>query len=387
MESGRILLRAFVRQHSSGGNLSDTDGLPYDMWMDQVFLEHLITVLDSARDLNVEWESVTSSDVQDISQRLSAASGLDIDTVSKIVDDVVFVFSIPDVDAYPGIYVEDLGERSFVHSASVDSEVVTIPYLVHVGDWLACVTTISDYGFEGCTRLKHIDVPEGLDTIEACAFKGCTSLESIDIPSTVTDIRPYAFKGCKALLSINVHPDNPKYRSVNGVVFRKDDDSLYICPEGIDGDYHVPDGMKSIANSGFEGCSGVTSISIPASVSSIVSYAFDGCTRLSSICVDDDNRTFSSSGGVLFSKDGSKLIRCPQGLSGSYVVPNDVVCIEYAAFAGCSSLESITVPDGVTTLGLHAFEGCTGLRHVVLPKGTRYAFAPGVAVEYLQDAD
>ena len=40
--------------------------------------------------------------------------------------------------------------------------------------------------------VKHVTIPEGVETIEWCAFKKCLDLESITIPSSVTSIDQYA---------------------------------------------------------------------------------------------------------------------------------------------------------------------------------------------------
>ena len=72
----------------------------------------------------------------------------------------------------------------------------------------------------------------------------------------------------------------------------------------------------------FDGCSGLTSITIPNSVTTIGGYAFYGCTGLTSV-----------------------------------IIPNSVTTIEHYAFSGCSGLPSITIPNSVTTIGDNAFNG------------------------------
>ena len=76
--------------------------------------------------------------------------------------------------------------------------------------------------------------------------------------------------------------------------------------------------------------------------------------------------------------------RIEPGSKGSYAVitgaatPTDLVIpsqvegipvreIGRGAFAGCTTLKTLTVEQGVRTVGMNAFEGCTGLEEVVLP--------------------
>lgn len=53
--------------------------------------------------------------------------------------------------------------------------------------------------FEGCTNLKKLYLPEGVQVIWDNAFKGCTSLEEIHLPSSLRYIGEHAFDGCENL--------------------------------------------------------------------------------------------------------------------------------------------------------------------------------------------
>ena len=76
--------------------------------------------------------------------------------------------------------------------------------------------------------------------------------------------------------------------------------------------------------------------------------------------------------------------RIEPGSNGSWAVitgaatPTDLVIpaqvegipvreIGRSAFAGCTTLKTLTVEQGVRTVGISAFEGCAGLEEVVLP--------------------
>ncbi len=98
-----------------------------------------------------------------------------------------------------------------------------------------------------------------------------------------------------------------------------------------------------------------------------------------SITVDDENTVFTSHGGILYSKDLTKLISCPSGSTlkvlsptgknstSSACLPETLNTISENAFWGCTSIKSITLPEKVTTLEGNAFAGCTNLRELYLP--------------------
>jgi len=97
-------------------------------------------------------------------------------------------------------------------------------------------------------------------------------------------------------------------------------------------------------------CVTLTGITIPDSVTSIgndTGYdAFYGCTSLTAINVNSGNTMYSSDQGVLFNKDKTTLIKCPQGKAGAYAIPNSVTSIRWGAFLRCTSLTSVTFATG-----------------------------------------
>lgn len=68
--------------------------------------------------------------------------------------------------------------------------------------------------------------------------------------------------------------------------------------------------------------------------------------------------------GVLFSKDMTKIIKCPPQKTGPYIVPDGVNEIMNFAFHDCENITSLVLPDSVTTLGTACFQYCTGLKSI-----------------------
>ncbi len=194
---------------------------------------------------------------------------------------------------------------------------------------------------------------------------GCDeSAVSVSIPSTIVDlpvtkISEWAISNCKSLTSIT-----------------------------------IPNSMTNIGYNAFRECSSLTSITIPNSVMNIgnVEYgAFSGCEKLTEINVDSENQYYKSIDGVLFSKDGTKLIDYPAGKeSTSYeipygvtticgfafdrcknlnyiTIPNSMNSIGYSTFSNCSNLKSINIPDSIIEIGGFAFDGCSNLTNITIP--------------------
>ena len=72
-------------------------------------------------------------------------------------------------------------------------------------------------------------------------------------------------------MSFTVGDSNANYKSVNGMLLSKDGTSLI---SGVNGDVTIPDGVTSIGDNAFLGCSSLTSVTIPNSVTSIGFWAF-----------------------------------------------------------------------------------------------------------------
>ncbi|MBR2589336.1 MAG: leucine-rich repeat protein [Clostridia bacterium] len=85
--------------------------------------------------------------------------------------------------------------------------------------------------------------------------------------------------------------------------------------------------------------------------------------QLEEIVVDENNTTYSSSNGTLYSADGKKLILHPQHSSDNSIL-STVTSFETKAFSDSTEISSITVPSGVTKIPDRCFEGCTALASI-----------------------
>ena len=99
----------------------------------------------------------------------------------------------------------------------------------------------------------------------------------------------------------------------------------------------------------------VTYQGITYDVTTIGDWAFAGCSSLTSVTISN---SVTSIGGYAFYGCSSLT---------SVTIPNSVTSIGGYAFSYCSSLTSVTIPNSVTSIGDGAFADCSSLTSVTIP--------------------
>ena len=128
----------------------------------------------------------------------------------------------------------------------------------------------------------------------------------------------------------------------------------------------IPDDVTSIESIGWGACRSVSSITIPDSVSTIEIGVFNSYPGLENFYVSEHNLAYAIVDGVLYNKELTELIRCPQK-KASVNIPLSVTSIVDNAFMFCVNLTSIEIPDGVICICKNAFNSCTSLTSITIP--------------------
>ena len=174
--------------------------------------------------------------------------------------------------------VTSIGNYAFASCSSLTS--VTIPN---------SVTSIGDQAFSSCSSLTSVTIPNSVTSIGKWAFDDCSSLTSVTIGNSVTSIGKKAFYGCSCLTSVTIgnsvtsigeeaFGDTGIYNNNsnwdNGVLYI-DNCLIKAKSDVVKGSYTIKKGTRIIGSSAFDGCSSLTSVTIPNSVTSIGEEAFD----------------------------------------------------------------------------------------------------------------
>jgi len=227
---------------------------------------------------------------------------------------------------------------------------------------------IEQYAFAYTGDLKEIVIPNSVEEMQSYAFYR-SGIEKVTFEqgTKLTEIAAHAFAS-SGLLSVTV-PD-----SVNYV----DDNAFRDCLSLQTVTFGAAENLQVHANAFYN--TAISSLYIPANMEYVGEYAFIGLTNLEEYVVADDNPRYTSINGVLYDKDGKKLIAFPAGKTGAFEVPRTVETIGFGAFEN-TKIESVSFEDGINllTLGYRAFYNAKNLTSVSIPASVvsidYYAFA------------
>ncbi len=239
---------------------------------------------------------------------------------------------------------------------------------------------IEQYAFANCEKLKNIRLPDSLEKLGMGAFEK-SGLTSVSFGRGLAEIPKNAFYRTK--LTSLILPDN--LAKVGYYAFAE-----------ISSLKSVTFGTKTelmLMGNAFSGCN-IEKVNIPNNVIYIGEFCFTDNSNLKSYTVGSANKYYTSSNGILYNKDKSKLIAYPAGLSGSFEVPVHVETIGFGAFEKSkltnvtfakginllsignrafygSSLKSVKIPESVVSIDFYAFATCKDLETVIFESDSK----------------
>ena len=113
------------------------------------------------------------------------------------------------------------------------------------------MSSLGESAFSSCSALKTADLSDKIKTIPALCFEYCRKLRRVELPKSLESIEDSAFLASGL-------------RSVA-----------------------LPDTLKFIGEDAFSSCTALTELAIPGTVKTLDNGSFDGCTRLEKVVLED----------------------------------------------------------------------------------------------------
>ena len=258
-----------------------------------------------------------------------------------------------------GASVEFVGEAAFSNCDALCT--VNFPSnLKYVGD--------SAFNNDLLHSENGFSFPEGMLFIGAGAFRSAFKENKVSIPASLSLIGDGAFANMFVSAFI-VDTNNPSYASVDGVLYDKGITTLINYPaDKRDTLFEIPNTVTTIRKDAIEVTNTLEKIVIPASVSSIEEGAIFWNYALSYIDVDADNNCYKSEDGVLFTKDGKKMLCYPIASDRTeYTVPDGTERICNYAMSQARSLTELYTSEGLREIGDTGLYLCDNLKTLSLP--------------------
>ena len=288
---------------------------------------------------------------------------------------------------------------------------------------------IPDGMFRNCTSLVDVTIPDGITTIVDGAFRDVSSEANLLYPDSVASIGYwYDMPECKVTMPCRFAFKGGLYKREGYSFYHmngendQDDDNCTVCRRtgscGTDSTYIMTlSGKVTVSGTGtvsefdsdnddvtsiiiedgiyyvnsFVYCKNLESVKIGDSVKTVNAFwncdnlktitigkglendfTFQNCPKLESVIISNENPNYTSKDGVIYSKDGTRLVYYPANLQGTeYVVLTGVTQISRNAFYYNQNLKKIVVPETVQAISSYddsevLFRYCKNLETIVL---------------------
>lgn len=190
-------------------------------------------------------------------------------------------------------------------------------------------TSLKVFSLPGCHNMKHVTLPEQLETIDEEAFSDWNSIEELDIPDNVRRIREKALHQMTALRKV-----------------------------------HLPDSLKQLSTFAITYCESLTELDIPEKADTIEAGAVYRCPNVSRF-----TGAKASEDGRLLVEDEIILCFAPGGLD-SFTIPESIIALGSNSMRGAAELKELHIGSNLMMIGENALAEMASLEKMTLKRMT-----------------
>lgn len=197
------------------------------------------------------------------------------------------------------------------------------------------ITSIDYLGFQDCSGLTSVIIPESVTSIGGCSFGGCTNLKTISLPDSLQYI------GENVFYDTAFYNDEANWE--NGVLYINNHLVEADC-NVISGDYAIKNGTITVASYALYGCNKLTTLILPDSLKNISYEALLCCNDLSCIEVSENNDNFLCIDGVLYNEDCTEIVWYSlKNTQSDFEIVDTLKSLDFWVFYGNNYLDKIIV--------------------------------------------
>ena len=213
--------------------------------------------------------------------------------------------------------VQEVGDYDFDATTGTINKYLGYDNVVEVPESIdgVQVKVIGEDAFASNEHVSIINLPEGVECIEAEAFLNCPNLEMVEIPDSVTELGRLSFFMCKNLEDVTLGEG----------ITSLEENTFYGCKSLKNVD--LPDGLKEIDAYAFMGCDRLEEMIIPGMVEYISDGAFQSCTSLKEITIPSSVKEIGED--VFDEAEGLKILCDTDSVAHKYAqeqgIPNGII--------------------------------------------------------------
>ena len=244
----------------------------------------------------------------------------------------------PNYSSIDGVLFNKLKTQLIAYPSKKPGTSYTIP---------SSVTSIRSHGFANSNYLTSVSIPNSVTTLDGETFSNSQVLSTINIGSGLINWSLEDFALVPTLASINVDAANPMSASIDGVLYDKEIQTLYLYPAAKVGrSYVAPNTLFYVFSFAFSGVTNLVTVDLP-SVIFIGDRVFKDATSIQEVTFGDALEYLNS--GVF--QSASNLKKLTLG-SGIYFIEEDAFsgndnfyCVAYTG--SDSYIQNFPYPNGV----------------------------------------